>query len=88
MSRGLVVEGPHSASVTHSKARFWVQAAVSSERLNFSVGASLGHGSGITYVARIRSDITYEADPKHVRIMLEEWSMTSCNKVATRGGDR
>ena len=28
-----------------------------------------------------RSGITYEADPKRVRIMLEEWSVTSCNKV-------
>ena len=64
--------GP-SASVTHSKAKCWVQAAVESERLNFSAG-------GLTWK---RSGITYEADPMHVRIMFEEWRMTSCNKIAT-----
>ena len=32
-----------------------------------------------------QSGSTYEADPKHVRIMLEEWSMTSCNNVVSPG---
>ena len=29
--------------------------------------------------------ITYEADPKLVMIMFEEWSMTSCSKVVSPG---
>ena len=36
-------------------------------------------------LAWTRSGITYEADPKHVRVMLEGWSMTSCTKVASPG---
>ena len=31
------------------------------------------------------SGITYEADLKNVRIMLVEWSMTSCNEVVSPG---
>ena len=36
-------------------------------------------------LAWTRSGITYEADLKHVRVNLEEWSMTSFNKVASLG---
>ena len=50
---------------------------------------SSGEFRGIEFLGRrlawTRSGITYEADPTHVRIMLDEWSMPSCNKVVSPG---
>ena len=56
------------------------------------LGPNSGEFREIEFLGRrfawTRSGITYEADPKHVRVMLEEWCMTSCNKVASPGGKR
>ena len=53
------------------------------------LGPNSGEFREIEFLGRrfawTRSGITYEADPKHVRVMLEEWCMTSCNKVASPG---